>query len=58
MINKTSREKWETEFYQTCVHPLLKDVQKNHQQTLDLIANDDSQGNSTEVSKPTIIILF
>ena len=44
LANKESRGKWETEFYQACVHPVLQDVQKHHQHALDLIANDDSQG--------------
>ena len=44
LANKGSREKWETEFYQACVHPILQDVQKHHQHALDLIAKDDSQG--------------
>ena len=45
LANKASREKWEVEFYQTCAQPVLQDVQKHHQQALDLIAKDDSQGN-------------
>ena len=44
LASKGSRQKWEIEFYQACVHPVLQDVQKHHQHVLDLIANDDGQG--------------
>ena len=43
--NKQSREQWEQSFYQTCAFPVLKSVQDDLKNTLDLIANDDSQGN-------------
>jgi len=44
LLNKASRKKWEEEFYQACVQPVLQDVQKHCQHALDLITNDDSQG--------------
>ena len=48
LTNKGSREKWEIEFYQTCVQPVFQDIQKHHQHALDLITNDNSQGGCTE----------
>ena len=45
LVSKPSRKTWEDEFYQVCVQPILQDVQKHYQHALDLITNDDSQGN-------------
>ena len=45
LVSKPSRKKWEEEFHQVCAQPILQDVQKHHQHALDLITNDDSQGN-------------
>ena len=43
--SKELREEWEKIFYQACALPILQNVQVTLQNTLDLIANDDSQGN-------------
>ena len=41
---KQLREQWEKDFYNTCMLPVLQDIQKHLRKALDLIANDDSQG--------------
>ena len=48
LVSKASRKQWEEEFYQFCAQPVLQDAQGHHQHALDLIANDDSQGNITK----------
>ena len=45
LADKALRKQWEKEFYQACAQPVLQNVQKHHQQALNLIANDDKQGN-------------
>ena len=49
LVSKASRKQWEEEFYQACAQPVLQDIQKHHQHALDLITNDDSQGNFTKI---------
>ena len=45
LVSKASRKQWEEGFYQACAQPILQDIQGHHQHALDLITNDDSQGN-------------